>query len=98
MYYLYLLLSFLNLDKYFSGAGTATLEDAMSMFTKAESKLGTAIVQFEKSEGRTKEKVERLRLEFQKKENQLNELKRTLVDNRVKSKKHLDKIKSFLED
>jgi len=98
MYYIYLFLSLLNMDQFFPGAGKATMDDAMSMFTKADKKLNRAIVQLEKSEDMTKSRLEKLRIQFQQEENRLNEMRRSLVDNRVKSKKSLEKIKSFLED
>lgn len=98
MYYLYLFLSLLSLDGFFSDAGKITLNNAISTFIKTEQKLTTAIEQFEKSENLTKKRVDKLRLEFQRKETELNNLKISLVDNKVRSKKYLDKIKSFLED
>lgn len=97
MYYIYLFLSFIKLDGFFPGAGQAMYDAGLSMFTKAEKKISTAIVQLEKSENDTKDQLERLLAEFQKRENKLNELRVNLVDTRVRSQKTLKKIQDITQ-
>lgn len=98
MYYLYLFMSFLKVDRFFPGAGVSSLEGAMSMFTKAKHKANIAVSQFKSAKTRTEDQIDNLRIQFHKNENELNQAKALLDNNVDKSVKYLEKIESFLKD